>query len=57
MTLHLHWRGIPVTVSIKKGKDLELDELRDTLIWYALSMPIAGVKARDALRRLAKAGR
>jgi hypothetical protein len=44
-----------VTLSVRKGESLEreLDELRDTLLWYALNYPQEGQRARFTLRRWA----
>lgn len=57
MVIHFHLGRLPVTLSVRKGESLEreLDELRDTLLWYALNYPQEGQRARFTLRRWAGA--
>ena len=55
MTVHLHIGRLPVTVSVSKGKgqDIELEELRDALLWYGMRLPVEGARARFILRKYA----
>lgn len=55
MTIHFHLGRLPVTLSVRKGESLErqLDEMRDTLLFYALRYPLEGQRARFTLRRCA----
>ncbi len=53
MKVHFHLGKVPLTFTITKGKDQELDELRNALLWYALRLPVEGARARYVLRRWA----
>jgi hypothetical protein len=54
LTIHFHVGRIPFTFQITRGESArELEEKTTVLIWYALSFPLEGQRARYVLRRWA----
>lgn len=59
MVLHFHLGRVPVTLSLTKGdgREHELEELREALLFYGMHLPTEGARARFVLRRWAGAVR